>query len=126
MADNLLSVLLGRVPLPQAPTAPVNHHPFTGLGLVEPGNIDLYRQPRVKNPDGSISTVDSVSFGDENGIETLLSQVLPDGRHVTPKIALQEYLASGKHLGKFDSVDSADNYAKRLHNEYVRGVFDKK
>lgn len=90
-----------------------------GLGQYGLGNIDLYARPQVKNPDGSISTVRSMSFND--GLkEVVIPTVSDDGRIMTDKQAIDNYYKTGKYLGKFDTVDEATKYAEQLHNEQDR------
>lgn len=91
-------------------------------GLLQPGNIDLYAQPEVPNPDGTTSTVDSFSVNFD-GVEYLLPTVTPDGRHLTPDLAIQEFQKTGRHLGVFDSPASATEFAKRLHEDYASGRY---
>ena len=91
------------------------------------GNIDLYKQPKVLNPiTGETSTVFSKSFN-INGKEVLLSSVTPEGKFLkTDKEVLDYYKATGKYLGKFDTVEEADKYAEQLHEDYAAGKYDKK
>lgn len=86
-------------------------------GLVEAGNIDLHSRPVVKNPDGTISTVRSISVDFGDGVETLIPTVSDDGTILSDADAMALYLTTGKHLGKFKDVRAADKYAKSLHKQ---------
>lgn len=86
------------------------------LGQFGSGNIDLTNRPRVKNPDGSISTVRSMS-ANFDGQEVLLPTVSDDGRIMSDDEAIDQYRKSGRFLGKFGTVDEANAYADRLHRE---------
>jgi hypothetical protein len=79
-----------------------------------PGNIDLTNRPIVRNPDGSISTVRSMSFNID-GRQVLLPTISEDGRNLSPQEAVEQYHKTGKHLGIFEDVDDADTYARQLH-----------
>lgn len=82
-------------------------------GLIVPGNINLTTQPQVRNPDGSISTVRSISVNID-GREVLIPTVVGN-RVVSNDEAIREYQRSGKHLGMFDSPEHATSYAQNLH-----------
>lgn len=95
---------------------------LTGLnsGLVERGNVDLRRRPTLHNPDGSISTIRSMSFTDDDGKEVLIPTITPQGVAMTQDQAIDYYRNTKQHLGKFDSPQSATAYAKRLSEEMGR------
>lgn len=80
------------------------------------GNINLLTRPKVKNSDGSISTVRSMSFN-EDGKEILIPTVSDEGKIMSEKEAIANYHKTGKYLGKFDSIKEANDYAVKLHNE---------
>lgn len=86
------------------------------LGQYGLGNIDLYNRPQVRNTDGSISTVRSLSFNDGTN-EVLIPTVSNDGKILSDDEAINNYYKTGQYLGKFNTVDEANNYAQRLHNE---------
>jgi len=90
-------------------------------GLIEPGNVNLSNRPRVKNQDGSISTVRSMSF-EEDGQEILVPTISDDGRVMSDAEAIDQYHRTGKHLGKFKDVASANAYAQQLHEDQARGL----
>lgn len=122
-----------------APPKLFDPRPYVSHGLIEPGNVDLYAQPEVLNPDGSKSTVDSIGVN-LDGREYLLPTVTPDGRHfvnearkrgvpeseidrVVLDMAINEFNKTGRHLGAFDSPEASDAYAKNLHEEYAAGKY---
>jgi hypothetical protein len=117
----ITNALAGRGSPATATPAPVMPPPVVADVAVGPpatesltaGNIDVTRRPRVSNPDGSISTVRSISIN-EDGREILIPTVV-NGRVVSDEEAIREYHGTGKHLGTFNSVTDANAAAKRLH-----------
>ncbi|MCW9791437.1 DNA transfer protein [Escherichia coli] len=85
-------------------------------GLLEKGNIDIHNRPVVKNYDGSISTVRSMSTNID-GREVLIPTVSDDGRIMSDDEAIDNFMRTGKHLGMFDNPDDATAYAESLHNQ---------
>lgn len=88
--------------------------------LITPGNIDLAHRPRVRNRDGSISTVRSASFGTDQG-EVLVPMVV-GGRVVSVPAAIAHYFKTGEHLGVFRTPAAATAYAKRLHRAQADAI----
>lgn len=78
------------------------------------GNIDLSARPKVKNEDGSYSTVDSFSVNID-GKEVLLPSIV-NGKRVSEKEAIKHYRETGENLGTFNTPDEASAYAEQLHN----------
>ena len=90
------------------------------IGQYGAGNIDLYDRPQYRNANGSISTVDSTSYNID-GQEVLLPTVW--NRNGTPyhssndEEILQRYRDTGEYLGKFSTVEEANDYVEKLHLE---------
>ena len=82
------------------------------------GTIDLNSRKVVHNKDGSISTERSFSVNID-GKETLLPTVI-NGKIVDEDTAIDHYYRTGEHLGQFDTVEEADEYAEALHNRQAK------
>jgi hypothetical protein len=87
-------------------------------GLLVPGNLPTGVTQQVQNPDGSVSTVRSMSFGTDQG-EVLVPTVI-DGKVVSDDEAIKHYYDTGQHLGIFASPDAATAYAQGLHNNHAQ------
>ncbi|HCT6468093.1 TPA: hypothetical protein OT496_000299 [Morganella morganii] len=85
-------------------------------GMTDQGNIDVHNRPVVKNQDGSISTVRSMSVNFD-GKEVLIPTVSDDGRIMSDDEAINTYLKTGRHLGMFSTPEAATAYAEALHNQ---------
>lgn len=89
-----------------------------------PGNVNLFSRPRVTNPDGTTSTVRSMSFEDD-GQETLIPTVEQHGKGILDDdAAIAQYRSTGQHLGKFKTPQDATSYAQGLHNQFEQGAYD--
>jgi len=85
-------------------------------GLLVPGNIDLAARKIVHNPDGSISTLKSMSFKDGK-TEVLIPTLDPQGQPLSDEQAIALYKATGQHLGQFKDADTATRFAKQLSED---------
>lgn len=90
------------------------------IGLLAVGNIDVGTRPAVNNPDGSVSTVRSISIND-NGKEILIPTVV-NGRVVSNSDAIAAYRKTGQHLGVFDTPEHATAFAQNLHQQEAQRI----
>lgn len=78
------------------------------------GNIDFNTEfPQVKNDDGSVSTIETISIN-EDGNEVIIPTVW-DGEKHTEEESIQRYKETGLNFGSFDTVQEATDYAEKLH-----------
>jgi len=96
-------------------STPMGEHASV-LGIIQHGNIDIHHRPRVPNPEGGYSTVRSISFSPRPGREVLIPTVV-GRRIVSDQEAIRHYYKTGRHLGIFKDVASANRYAIQLHNQ---------
>lgn len=82
------------------------------------GNIDLSNRPKVKNEDGSISTVRSLGVNID-GKEVLIPTVVGN-RVVSDDEAIKEYKRTGKHLGIFATPEDSTAFAQQLHENEAK------
>lgn len=81
-----------------------------GIGVLDP--YKLYKP--LTNPDGSVSTVRTMSF-EEDGKEILIPTVV-DGVLLSDEEAIDHYHKTGEHFGAYDSVEDANVAAESIHN----------
>ena len=87
------------------------------LGMDRKPNFDVGSQPAVQNADGSISTVRTLGFNDGGKEVNVPSVPAEGGRIMSNEEAFQRYKDTGRHLGKYDTVDQANAAAEALHQQ---------
>lgn len=84
------------------------------------GNIDIINRPEMKNEDGSVSTIKSMSFyDDQTGKEVLIPTIrVIDGvpEQMSEEEAINWYYGTGEHLGMFDTPEEATAMGKKISN----------
>lgn len=87
-------------------------------GLLSPGNLPTDIRYKVKNPDGTISTVRTMSIGTDGG-EVLIPTVI-DGRIVSEDEAIAHYERTGENFGTFGTPDEATAFGKQLSAQHAK------
>ena len=107
----------------QRPAQPPQFIVGSPKGLQRPGNLDLNARPQVRNSDGSISTVRSITVTTPAG--AFLLPTVIGNEVVSNEDAIAHWKATGENLGLFDTEENADAYAEVLHaaqaQQYVPG-----
>lgn len=87
---------------------------------IVPGNLPTSIREVVRNEDGTVSTVRTISIGTEAG-EVLIPTVI-DGRVVTDDEAIAHYERTGENFGTFASAAEAKEYAEWLSNSHSQAM----
>ena len=82
------------------------------------GNLPLGIKYKVKNQDGSISTVRTISIGVDGG-EVVIPTVLK-GKVVSDEEAIAHYEQTGANFGTFRDPNEAKAFSEWLHNKHER------
>lgn len=99
------------------PTADAKKSGYENIpGTVQPGNVDLMNRPRVKNADGSVSTIRSIGI-EVDGKNVLIPTVSEDGRVMSNAEAIKTYMRTGRHLGIYANQAAADRAGQLLHEQ---------
>jgi len=115
------------IPVPTKPNLKINQ------SLITPGNIDLQKRPKVRNPDGSYSTVFTHTFPlDENNPNSPWVNApgvikdkngkyfkVPDGRK-GEQMVREAYYNTKEHLGIHKTLKDAEAAAIRLHEDQAK------
>ena len=84
------------------------------------GNINLYNRPQVKNADGSISTVRTISVGvniDGKQKQMLIPTVSNEGKIMSTEEAYKYWSKRKQHLGIYNTKQEADEAAQLIHEQ---------
>jgi hypothetical protein len=110
---------------PLANALPYDLYPTDPVPAVK-GNIDLRNRPQYVNQDGSVSTILSISTN-IGGYEILLPTIIWNNgvpAKITTQQAIAKYGEDGLHLGKFNLIARAEEYAIKLHDYQQRYYVD--
>jgi len=100
------------IPAPTKPQLKINQD------LIEAGNIDLTKRPKVKNPDGSVSTVRTIGI-EMDGMHFNIPTVVGN-KVVSDKEAINYFKKTRQHLGAYKSQKAAAAAAQQLHKEQAK------
>lgn len=87
--------------------------------IISPANIDLTKRPKVKNPDGSYSTVRTMTITDNSGKGINIPTVIGN-QVVTPQEAIEHFKKTKEHLGIYKTEKDAIEAAQKLHEDQER------
>jgi hypothetical protein len=121
VADKIASEAVAEVQKDWAANPTNKKKALAAAGLIKKGNIDLSSRPVVKNEDGSVSTIRSMSFSDKPGREILIPTVV-DGKVVSDEEAIKHYRKTGQNLGTYKTPEAANAAAEAMHESEAKRV----
>lgn len=106
-------------PPPRPPLAPPEPSPEPDLTSLQrtafSANLpDFHARPIAHNPDGTISTVRSITVSDENGNNYVIPTVI-NGRVVSNDEAIRHWQQTGETMGVSPDANAADAYSQLIH-----------
>jgi hypothetical protein len=102
--------------LPKGALADAANAGKKSYGALVPGNIDLTRRPYVRNADGTISTVRSISI-ERDGKIYLLPTVSDEGLILGNAQAVAYFVRTRRHLGIYRTEADAERAADAIHED---------
>lgn len=89
--------------------------PHGVLGILEPGNIDLFHRPKVRYG-RKYASIRSITVTDDRGRAILIPTVVGK-KVVSNAAAINHWRKTGQHLGVFVNEQIANHYAELLHRQ---------
>lgn len=90
----------------------------SGPSPIKKGNLSEAIRYKVKNEDGSISTVKTISIGTDDG-EVVIPTVV-NGKVLGYDAAIEHFYKTGENFGTFKTIKEANSYAKALHERHAK------
>jgi hypothetical protein len=99
----------------------VDEQDRSGQGGELPPPIDTSKFKGRANPDGTKSTILTISIG-VDGKEVVIPTMTPDGEVMSEAEAVERFRRTGEHFGAFDSVEEANDFARKLSERQGGGA----
>lgn len=102
--------------------APAKIAPLPTEGKISDGPADIYHRPFVKNDDGSVSTLLSGIYDDNNGYH-VYAGIGADGTKYSDDEAMKRAINNGDNvIATFNNLNNASAYDKALHERQAKSL----